>query len=127
MSAWTEISLQISGSEGISFAVEKIAPIGGGCINRAYRVEGSGRRFFVKLNNASAAAMFEAEAAGLREILATRTLSAPAPLCWGKNSDEAWLVLEYLEMNHTGRSDAAAFGRGLAAMHRFSSQEFGWV
>ncbi len=127
MSAWTEISLQISGSEGISFAVEKIAPIGGGCINRAYRVEGSGRRFFVKLNNASAAAMFEAEAAGLREILATRTLSAPAPLCWGKNSDEAWLVLEYLEMNHTGRSDAAAFGRGLAAMHRFSSHEFGWV
>jgi len=127
MSAWTEISLQISGSEGISFAVEKIAPIGGGCINRAYRVEGSGRRFFVKLNNASAAAMFEAEAAGLREILATRTLSAPAPLCWGKNSDEAWLVLEYLEMNHTGRSDAAAFGRGLAAMHGFSSQEFGWM
>jgi protein-ribulosamine 3-kinase len=127
MSTWTEISLQISGSEGISFAVEKIAPIGGGCINRAYRVEGSGRRFFVKLNNASAAAMFEAEAAGLREILATRTLSAPAPLCWGKNSAEAWLVLEYLEMNHTGRSDAAAFGRGLAAMHRFSSQEFGWV
>ncbi len=77
MSAWTEISAQISSSEGISFAVEKIAPIGGGCINRAHRVEGSGRRFFVKLNNASAAAMFEAEAAGLQEILATRHPARP--------------------------------------------------
>ena len=127
MSAWTEISAQISSSEGISFAVETVAPIGGGCINGAHRVEGGGRRFFVKLNSAPAVAMFEAEAAGLREILATGTLHAPAPVCWGKNSADAWLVLEYLEMNDTGqRSDAAAFGRGLAAMHRFSSREFGW-
>ena len=76
MSAWTEISAQISSSEGISFAVETVAPIGGGCINRAHRVEGGGRRFFVKLNSAPAAAMFEAEAAGLQEILATGTLRA---------------------------------------------------
>jgi protein-ribulosamine 3-kinase len=127
MTPWTEVAAQISSSEGIPFIVEKVASIGGGCINRTYRVEGSGRQFFVKLNNADALAMFEAEAAGLKEIRGSQSLRAPAPLCWGTNSMEAWLVLEYLEMKDAGRSGASAFGQKLAAMHRFSSQKFGWV
>jgi fructosamine-3-kinase len=127
MTKWTEIAAQISGLEGTPFVADRALPVGGGCINRAYRIEGSGRHFFVKLNNADALAMFEAEAAGLKEILASRTLRTPAPLCWGSNSNEAWLVLEYLEMNDTCRSGTVALGKGLAAMHRFSSQEFGWA
>jgi protein-ribulosamine 3-kinase len=127
MTSWTEIAAQISSSEGTPFVVEKVASIGGGCINRTYRVGGSGREFFVKLNNADALAMFEAEAAGLKEILGSRSLRAPAPLCWGTNSTEAWLVLEYLEMNDANRSGAIALGQKLATMHRFSSQKFGWI
>jgi protein-ribulosamine 3-kinase len=127
MTAWPEIAAQISSVEGIPFFAEKVASIGGGCINRTYRVEGNGRRFFVKLNNAGTLAMFEAEAAGLKEILLSRSLRAPRPLCWGTNSAEAWLVLEYLEMKDAGRSGATALAQGLAAMHRFSSQKFGWV
>ena len=44
----------------------------------------------------------------------------------GKNTVKAWLVLEYLEMGDISNGDAAALGSGLAAMHRSSSEKFGW-
>ncbi|SOD39784.1 fructosamine kinase family protein [Nitrosovibrio sp. Nv4] len=127
MLPWTEIGAQITSSTGIPFAVGKISSVGGGCINQAYRIEDNGRRFFVKLNNADCLSMFEAEAAGLQEIHSSRTLRVPVPVCWGKNSSTAWLVLEYLEIGKGSRSSAATLGSGLAAMHHFSSEKYGWT
>ncbi|SFO41474.1 fructosamine kinase family protein [Nitrosospira briensis] len=127
MLPWTEIGAQISRSIGIPFSVEKVSSIGGGCVNHAHRIEGNDQLFFVKLNNADRLSMFEAEAAGLQEIHGSRTLRVPLPLCWGKNRSNAWLVLEYLETGNGSRNGAAALGCGLAAMHRFSSEKFGWT
>ena len=127
MPAWPEISAQISRATGIPFAVETISSVGGGCINQTYRIEGNGQRFFVKLNDAESLPMFDAEAAGLQEIGNTRTLRVPVPICWGRNTSEAWLVLEYLEMGMGSRGSAAAVGSGLAAMHHFTSGKFGWT
>ena len=131
MSPWLDIAAQISACSGSLFTVEKSCSIGGGCINETHRIEGNGRRYFVKLNNAGSLPMFEAEAAGLQEIRDSRTLRVPAPVCWGKSGAKAWLVLEYLEMGNASRSDAAelalALGRGLAAMHRITAEKFGWV
>ncbi|SEL21514.1 fructosamine kinase family protein [Nitrosovibrio tenuis] len=126
MSPWTEIAAQISTCTGIPFVVEKISSIGGGCINQAQRIEGNGRRFFVKLNDAESLTMFEAEAAGLQEIRDSHTVHVPEPVCWGKASSRAWLVLEYLEMGKASARGAAALGLGLAAMHRCASKKFGW-
>ena len=127
MLPWTEIAEQISGTTGMPFTAEITSSIGGGCINQAHKIEGNGRRFFVKLNNAVSLSMFEAEAAGLQEIHESRTLRVPVPVCWGNNSSTAWLVLEYLEIGRGSRSSAAALGSGLAAMHQVSSREFGWT
>lgn len=127
MQPWTEIAEQISGATGMFFAVESTSSVGGGCINQAHRIEGNGRRFFVKLNNAANLSMFEAEAAGLQELHDSHTLRVPVPVCWGNNSSAAWLVLEYLEMGKASRSGAGALGLGLAAMHHVSSGEFGWI
>ena len=127
MLPWSDITAQISNSTGLPFAMEKTASIGGGCINEAYRIEGNGRRFFVKLNHADSLAMFEAEAMGLQEIYRSHTLRVPVPVCWGKNKSKAWLVLEYLEMGNVSSSGAAALGARLAAMHRISSGKFGWM
>jgi len=126
MPPWAEIAAQISASTGLPFVVEGISSIGGGCINQAQRIEGNGRRFFVKLNDAASLAMFEAEAAGLQEIHDSGTLRIPQPVCWGKTSSTAWLVLEYLEMGRVSTRGAEAFGAGLAAMHRCTSEKFGW-
>lgn len=127
MLPWTKIAEQISGATGMSFAVEGASSVGGGCINQAHRIEGNGRRFFVKLNNSVSLSMFEAEAAGLQELHDSHTLRVPVPVCWGNNSSAAWLVLEYLEMGKASRSGGAALGSGLAAMHHVSSEEFGWI
>jgi fructosamine-3-kinase len=126
MPPWIEIARQISASSGIPFVVEEISSIGGGCINQAQCIEGNGRRFFVKLNDAASLDMFEAEAAGLQEIRDSNTLRVPEPVSWGKNNSRAWLVLEYLEMGKASSRSGEALGAGLAAMHRCTSPKFGW-
>jgi protein-ribulosamine 3-kinase len=126
MLPWTVIAAQISHAIGTPFTVEKAFPVGGGCINRAYRLEGDGKQFFIKLNNARSLSMFEAEAAGLQEIRSSHALRVPEPLCWGKDDSSAWLVLEYVEMGGGLQSSATALGSELAAMHHVSSEQFGW-
>jgi fructosamine-3-kinase len=70
--------------------------------------------------------MFEAEAAGLRELYDSDTLQVPEPVCWGEDSSGTWLVMEYLDMTGAASPDAAALGTGLAAMHQRTSDKFGW-
>lgn len=129
---WDAIATQISGCTAQPFFVEEIFSVGGGCINRTFRIAGGSRRYFVKLNNADSLSMFEAEAAGLSEIHESRTLRVPMPVCWGENGTAAWLVLEYLELRAESRSHGgngahgAGLGVRLAAMHRVSSETFGW-
>src|SRR5687768_18183891 len=110
MQSWTEIAAQISRSTGTPFTVQTTFPLGGGCINQAYRIEGNGQRFFVKLNNPECLSMFEAEATGLQEILNSRSLRVPAPICWSGNTSVAWLVLEYVEMGSGSDSGASSLG-----------------
>lgn len=126
MLSWTRISAQISASQGSPFIVEKATSVGGGCINQAYKIENKGQRFFVKLNDRGSLAMFEAEAAGLRELYDSHTLKVPDPVCWGEDSSGTWLVMEYLDTTGAASPDAAALGAGLAAMHQRTSDKFGW-
>jgi protein-ribulosamine 3-kinase len=126
MLPWPVIAAQISHSTGKPFTVEKAFPVGGGCINRTYRLEGDGKRFFVKLNSSGSLLMFDAEAAGLQEISSSRALRVPKPLCWGDDGSSAWLVLEYVEMGGGQPGSAAALGSALAAMHHVSAEQFGW-
>lgn len=119
------IAAAIERATGKPFTPRADRAAGGGCINSARIIEGcDGRRYFVKTNRASRLAMFEAEAAGLEAIRATGTVRVPAPICSGSSGDEAWLVLEYLEMG--GRGSAAELGRRLAALHRHTWDRFGW-
>ncbi|HUW49602.1 MAG TPA: fructosamine kinase family protein [Sulfuricella sp.] len=124
---WHDISKEISAATGEACLVQAGRPVGGGCINSAYLVEDGARRFFVKTNRASSLAMFEAEAEGLREISATRTIRVPAPICTGIALDSAFLVLEFLDLQHTrekGREEL--LGRQLADMHRVTGARYGW-
>lgn len=99
--------------------------VGGGDINEAeVRIGRDGRRYFIKLNRADRLPMFEAEAAGLAEILAAGAIRAPQPVCSGVEGERAFLALEYLELG--GRGDPVDLGRRLAAMHRCAQARFGW-
>lgn len=122
---WTEIARHIGTATGRPFSVAGDMPLRGGSINRAWRVEGAdGRRFFVKLNHATRAPMFAAEAEGLEEIRHAGALKAPEPVCWGSAGADAYLVLEYLELGGSG--NAEEMGRNLARLHEHTADRYGW-
>ena len=124
MKASGEVEAAIAAASGRSFRASSWRPLGGGCINQAYLIEGSGQRHFVKTNAARLVAMFEAEAAGLAELEAARALRVPHPVATGVAGGEAFLVLEYLELGGSG--DTAELGRRLALQHRKTADRFGW-
>jgi fructosamine-3-kinase len=126
MTLWQSISEHIAQTAGRPFSASAPSPVGGGCINAAYRIEGNGQRYFVKVNAAEGVSMFEAEAAGLKEIAATRTVRVPQPVCLGSAGGSSYLVLEYIGMGSGGNAAAETLGRQLAALHRASAPRFGW-
>ena len=125
MSLWQKISGHISSATGLAFKHGERTSVGGGCINSAFAIEGSGRRYFVKLNDAGKLGMFEAEAEGLQEILQTHTIRVPQPICVGAADSSAYLVLEYIDMRD-GDHAQEALGKQLAALHQVTASQFGW-
>jgi fructosamine-3-kinase len=123
---WNEIARGISEAIDAPFSVESSTPLGGGCINRAYRMAGSGRVYFVKVNGRSRLPMFEAEAAGLAEISRSGTIRVPVPLCCGAAADASWIVLEHVDLGPPQAGSMRAFGHQLARMHRQTGRRFGW-
>ncbi len=120
-----QVAEALGHATGQTFLPEARVAAGGGCINQAFLLTGrDGRRFFIKHNAASQLPMFEAEADGLAALAATGALTVPAPIAWGVAGGQAWLALEALTLSGSG--DAAALGRGLAALHRCTGTRFGW-
>ncbi|MGB6299479.1 MAG: fructosamine kinase family protein [Rivularia sp. (in: cyanobacteria)] len=124
---WTEIDAQITQATGEKFQTQQRKSVSGGCINQGYSVSDGNTTYFVKLNQASQVAMFEAEAVGVKQMYDTNTIRVPKPICYGVAGNSCYIVLEWLDM---GRGDSKAseeMGRKLAQMHKQSlSDKFGW-
>jgi protein-ribulosamine 3-kinase len=123
---WKAVAQHISEASGAAFAIRSQQGVGGGCINATTVLQDGGRRYFVKLNDASRGSMFEAEAEGLGEIARTRTVRVPAPVCWGTADGSTYLVLEYLELGGAHTAHLERLGQQLARMHRTTRDQFGW-
>ncbi len=127
MADWEEIARHIAAVTGRPFSPKPARHVAGGCINSAMTLADDERELFIKLNDASLLEMFEAEAAGLAALGATRTLRVPEPLCTGIAGGQAYLVMEHVPLSGRARGDAAALaGRQLAALHRSTWEQFGW-
>lgn len=120
------ICRHISEASGIPFGPARATTIHGGCINNAMVVEEGDRRYFVKTNTPEALEMFEAEAAGLDEIVKSGAVRAPAPLCSGVTGELAYLVLEHIPFGGESRIGNRRLGKALAALHKCHSATFGW-
>jgi fructosamine-3-kinase len=124
---WTVLAQRLSAQTGRPFSIQERQPVAGGCINQAYRLSDGQRAFFVKVNQASRVAMFEAEALGLGEIDQSQTIRVPRPICWGTEADQAYLVLEWLDLGGKGEAAWRSMGEQLADLHRVSCDRgFGW-
>lgn len=124
---WKEIDLHISKIQGKNFQTHQRRSLSGGCINQSYTISDGENIYFVKVNQASRIAMFEAEYLGLQEIFATQTIRVPQPIVWGISGTQSYLILEYLGMGGGDHNAWQTMGRNLAAMHRVTSENgFGW-
>ena len=124
---WTEIAQAISRETEQEFAIAKTKSVSGGCINQGYQVSSKDRTYFVKLNDVSKVDMFAAEALGLKQMYATKTITVPQPVCWGTAANSSYLVLQWLDLGSGSNQSWTEMGRQLAAMHRVgTSQDFGW-
>lgn len=124
MALWETIASTISDTTGETFTVREQRSVGGGCINSAWRIADGERSYFVKLNSADGLAMFEAEADGLREMVAAEAIKVPEPLTTGVAAGQAFIVMENLPLGGSG--SGARLGRELAALHRATQPRFGW-
>ncbi len=68
--------------------------------------------------------MFEAEMAGLDEIISSGSIRVPVPICAGDDGNTAFLIMENLELRNSG--DSVELGAKLAAMHLSRQEYFGW-
>ena len=126
MELWHTIGQAIGQATGEAFEARGHHSVGGGCINASYVVGDGRREFFVKLNQGRLVEMFAAEAEGLGEIVASDSIKAPRPICWGEAAGHAYLVLERLQFGGGDGTTAERLGRQLAAMHRATRNRFGW-
>lgn len=117
-------SRQAAAALGKAGALEIVAPVTGGDINRAFQARLGKERLFVKLNRPSGAAMLAAEFDSLRILREQQRLRVPKPVCHGADDEFSWLVMEYVDLQRTG--DHVALGRGLARMHQQAGSQFGW-
>ncbi|MGL5083388.1 MAG: fructosamine kinase family protein [Microcoleaceae cyanobacterium] len=126
---WDQIAEQITQATGKKFEVKDRQSVGGGCINQGYRLSDHSINYFVKLNQASHVAMFEAEALGIQQMWNTQTIQVPRPICWGIAGSSAYIVMSWLEIGgRTGSQEMAEMGHKLALMHQWRAPKFypGW-
>ncbi len=122
---WQNLAAHISETTGYIFSIQNSFPISGGCINETYRIEANGERYFVKLNRSEYLDMFEAEAAGLKELQQT-SLKVPEPIYWGKVGEHSYLITEYLVLEGENSAISEEFGQKLATQHKITQSQFGW-
>lgn len=111
-------------AEALGSEVLDARPISGGDISEAFRIRlADGRQLFVKTNAAAPPVMFRREAEGLRWLAETEALRVPEVVAVG----DGWLALELIEPGVAAKDHDERLGHGLAALHRFGAERFGWA
>jgi fructosamine-3-kinase len=108
--------------------IAEIAPVGGGDISPAARIElPDGRQGLVKWRSGPPAGLFTAERQGLELLRAARVLRVPNVLAQGEAEAAcpAFIVLEWLEPAPAAPKTGEALGHGLAALHRVTAATYG--
>lgn len=116
-------------SDAVGAAVTSVAAVGGGCIANACRVETEARSYFLKWGRGDVAETFPAEAAGLKTLAAADSpLVVPEVIARQPASDEtpAFLVTEWINSGRKGLHFWSSFGKGLAALHEHTGDQYGF-
>lgn len=113
----------------LNVTIDSVAPVGGGCIANACRLETEASPFFLKYGDDDVARTFPGEAAGLDALdEADSPLQIPSVLDVEQATEErpGYLVMEWVNPGRKGRRFWERFGKGLAALHRHTADEYGF-
>jgi fructosamine-3-kinase len=85
---------------------------------------------FRKTGAAAQLPMFESEIDGLSALRAANVVRVPEVFGAGITGNQAWIELEYLELEPLGHASGALLGEQLAVLHRVASHDidipYGW-
>lgn len=126
---WQYIEQTISNDTGRAFNIDEKHTVSGGDINLCYQLIDNRRhqKYFVKINDKTQLANFEAEAYSLNHIAKEESLSCPDVVTLGTTLDKSFLVLEYLPLITGTSSHWFTLGEQLAYLHKTSVHgQFGW-
>jgi len=112
-------------------AIEKILPVAGGCIHKAWCVKfQNGKKVFAKSNHIDNINMFKFERECLlvlKKFANESYIHIPMPLDLISYQNISLLILEWIDLI---QSDQNLLGRGLALLHKSTTEEnkknFGW-
>ncbi len=121
------IASGLSDALGLRFEEQSRKAVSGGSINKAFEYTSARESVFVKVSAASnAAQMFQAEAAGLRELASVQAVRVPQVILHGRCKEGYFLALEWISLSKPGRSTQATLGEQLAWQHRTMQPQHGW-
>jgi len=103
----------------------QIQSIGGGSINKTYRIKGE-KNFFCKLNSATKfPLLFLKEQNGLELIKKQNCIKTPVVIDCFEHEEEQILLLEWINEGERTEAFWKNFGEQLAALHRVSNDTYG--
>ncbi len=120
------VSHQLAEHLAIPLRYQSHRALHGGDINQSYLLNSSEGLFFVKLNQAKFRSMFEAESAALLEMSFANAVRVPEPMLVGTSANQAFLVMEFIELEGNRAGSEEALGQQLATLHQFTHTRFGW-
>ncbi|MEN8116542.1 MAG: fructosamine kinase family protein [Bacteroidota bacterium] len=124
-----EVESFLSDTFGEKAEIYSSDSIGGGCINHASKIKTNVGDFFLKWNAHCQPDMFLREAESLNELVkaAGEHLSIPKVFA-AKHVDRTpgFLVQEYFAPGYSNAGDDEKLGRGLAHIHQYENEKFGF-
>ena len=101
-------------------------PVGGGSINKAFKISTTNRRLFCKVNSATKFPhLFNMEASGLSFLEKQGLIKTPKVLSVFKTHSHQALLLEWIEPAAATSSFFKRLGEQLAALHAVTQENFG--
>jgi len=121
-----ESASHIARSLGLDERGLHIDRIPGGDIAESWLIAASDCRIFLKTLPTSRAGVLSAEADGLSALAAAGAIRTPRVIGSGRIHEQAWLAMEFLDLDQRSNRADRELGRSLARLHRSSNPTFGW-
>ena len=124
-----QVGANLTETFGLKVVVESSKNLGGGCINNASKISTNVGDFFLKWNSNCASDIFIREAESLKELkkVSQDQIFVPEVFISKKvDSSPGFLLMEYLSPGNSGLNNDEKLGRGLATIHKYGSEKFGF-